>query len=59
MAQSAVTVWVRCRLSGTFVADARRDGMRYVVRADGKLPAFVELEAGIRAGEPLNISHLS
>ena len=32
---------------------------RYVVRADKRLTAFVELESAIRAGEPLNISHLS
>ena len=32
------------------VADAHRvDGKRYVVRADEKLTAFVELEAAIRA----------
>jgi hypothetical protein len=33
-----------------FVADAHRDdGKRYVVRADEKLTAFMELEAAIRA----------
>jgi hypothetical protein len=33
----------------TFVADAHRDdGNRFVVRADEKLTAFVELEAAIR-----------
>jgi hypothetical protein len=33
-----------------FVADARRgDGKRFVVRADEKLTAFVELELAIRA----------
>ena len=33
-----------------FVADAHRDnGKRFVVRADEKLTAFVELEAAIRA----------
>jgi hypothetical protein len=33
-----------------FVADAHRDaGKRFVVRADGKLTAFLELEATIRA----------
>jgi hypothetical protein len=33
-----------------FVADVHRDdGKRFVVRADGKLTAFVELEATIRA----------
>jgi hypothetical protein len=31
-----------------FVADAHRDGKRFVVRADEKLTAFVELEAAIR-----------
>jgi hypothetical protein len=33
-----------------FIADAHRsDGKRYVVRADEKLTAFVELELAIRA----------
>ena len=33
-----------------FVVDAHRgDGKRYVVRADEKLSAFVELESAIRA----------
>jgi hypothetical protein len=33
-----------------FVADAHRDdGKRFVVRADEKLSAFVELESAIRA----------
>jgi hypothetical protein len=33
-----------------FVADAHRDdGKRFVVHADEKLPAFVELEAASRA----------
>ena len=32
-----------------FVADAHRnDGKRFVVRADGKLAAFIELELAIR-----------
>jgi len=34
-----------------FVADAHRgDGKRFLVRADEKLTAFVELEAAIRRG---------
>jgi hypothetical protein len=34
-----------------FIADAHRDdGSRYIVRADEKLPAFVELESAIRGG---------
>jgi hypothetical protein len=33
-----------------FVADAHRgDGKRFVVHADGKLTAFIELELAIRA----------
>ena len=33
----------------TWIADAHRgDGKRFVVRADEKLSAFVELEAAIR-----------
>jgi hypothetical protein len=36
-----------------FVADAHRDGKRFIVRADEKLTAFLELEAAIWAsGEP-------
>jgi hypothetical protein len=30
-----------------FVADAHRDGKRFVVRADEKLTAFLELESAI------------
>jgi hypothetical protein len=37
-----------------FVADAHRgDGKRFVVRADEKLTAFVELESAIRDGQRL------
>jgi hypothetical protein len=32
-----------------WIADAHRDGKRYVVRADEKVTAFLELEAAIRA----------
>jgi hypothetical protein len=36
-----------------FVADADRgDGRRFIVRADEKLTAFIELELAIRAGQP-------
>jgi hypothetical protein len=31
-----------------FVADAHRDDQRFIVRADEKLTAFVELESAIR-----------
>ena len=31
-----------------FVADAHRDGQRFIVRADEKLTAFLELESAIR-----------
>jgi hypothetical protein len=31
-----------------FVADAHRDGKRFVARADEKLTAFMELESAIR-----------
>lgn len=30
-----------------WIADAHRDGKRYIVRADEKLTAFMELEAAI------------
>ena len=33
-----------------FVTDARDDGKRFVLRADEKLTAFVELESSIRDG---------
>jgi len=37
-----------------WIADAHRDdGKRFIVRADEKLAAFVELESAIRAAEPL------
>jgi hypothetical protein len=31
-----------------WIADAQRDGKRFVVRADEKLTAFVELESAIK-----------
>jgi hypothetical protein len=31
-----------------FIADAQRDGQRFIVRADEKLTAFIELESAIR-----------
>jgi hypothetical protein len=34
-----------------FVADAHRDGRRFVVHADEKLTAFLEMEAAIRECE--------
>ena len=41
-----------------WIADAHRgDSQRFIVRADERLTAFVELEAAIHAA--LNISHLS
>jgi len=43
---------VDCNGRTIFVADAHRgDGKRYVVRADEKLTAFLELESVIRAAE--------
>jgi hypothetical protein len=37
-----------------FVADAHRDGgQRFIVRADEKLSAFVELESAVRIGQRL------
>jgi hypothetical protein len=40
-----------------FVADAHRDdGQRFIVHADEKLTAFVELESAIRAGQRLAAS---
>ena len=34
-----------------WIADAHGDGKRFVVRADEKLTAFLELEAAIRAAD--------
>jgi hypothetical protein len=33
-----------------WIADAYRDGKRFIVRADEKLTSFLELEAAIRVG---------
>jgi hypothetical protein len=42
---------VDCEGRTILIADAHRDGKRFVVRADEKLTAFLELESAIRAGE--------
>jgi hypothetical protein len=36
-----------------WIADAHRDGKRYVMRADEKLTAFLELETMMRIAQPL------
>jgi hypothetical protein len=43
-------VWQRCSARRTiWIADAHRgDGKRFVVRADEKLTAFMELESAVR-----------
>ena len=41
-------VWEGCTI---WIADAHRDGQRFVARADEKLTAFLELESAIRAAE--------
>lgn len=35
-----------------WIVDAYRDGKRYIVRADEKLTAFVELESSVRRSAP-------
>jgi len=40
-----------------WIADAHRNGKRFVVRADEKLTAFVELEAATRAGTAIATRH--
>jgi hypothetical protein len=46
----AAVTFHRVAAQTIFVADAHRgDGKRFVVRADDKLTAFVELESDIRA----------
>jgi hypothetical protein len=48
--EPACVATVDCPWRTIFVADAHRDdGKRFVVRADEKLGAFVELESAIRA----------
>jgi hypothetical protein len=37
-----------------WIADAHRGGKRFVVRADEKLTAFIELEAASRTGGELS-----
>jgi hypothetical protein len=45
-------------MSRLFVADAHRgDGRRFVVHADEKLTAFLELESAIRAGTAIATRH--
>jgi hypothetical protein len=40
---------ISAKLVGVWIADAHRgDGKRFVVRADEKLTAFIELESAIR-----------
>jgi hypothetical protein len=39
---------VDCEGRTIWIADAHRDGKRYVVHADEKLTAFMELESAIR-----------
>jgi hypothetical protein len=34
-----------------WIADAHRDGKRFIVRADDKLPAVIKLESAIRLDE--------
>jgi len=42
---------VDCNGRTIWIVDAHRDGKRFVVHADEKLTAFVELESAIRAAE--------
>jgi hypothetical protein len=39
---------VDCQGRTIWIADAYRDGQRFIVRADEKLSAFLELELAIR-----------
>lgn len=49
---------VDCQGRTIWIADAHRgDGKRFVVRADEKLTAFLELESAIRAGQLSAASH--
>ena len=41
-----------------WIADAHRDGKRFVVRVDQKLTAFLELGAAVRAASRQNLSWL-
>ena len=40
-----------------WIVDAHREGKRFVVRADEKLTAFVELEAAIRGAVSGEVLH--
>ena len=49
-----------CKGRTTWIVDAHRDdGKRFVVRADEKLTAFLELEAALLALEDIHRSDLS
>ena len=53
---------VDCEGRTIWIADAHRDGKRFVVRADEKLTAFVELESVVRASwlnKPLGVPVLN
>jgi hypothetical protein len=43
-----------CEGRTIWIADAHRDGKRFVVRADEKLPALIELESAIRRRNGIN-----
>jgi hypothetical protein len=49
-----MTAFIRAAREAIRIADAHRDnGKRFVVRADEKLTAFIELESAVRASREL------
>lgn len=45
-----MTAHIRAARETIWIADAHRDGKRFIVRADEKLTAFHELESATHAG---------
>jgi hypothetical protein len=43
--QGIANNWIKAR--AIFIVDAHRDGKRFIVRADEKLTAFLELERAV------------
>jgi hypothetical protein len=52
------TIWIDSNGQTIWIVDAHRgDGKRYVVHADEKLTAFMELEAAIPGNLPVSRTH--
>ena len=42
---------IDCQWRTIWIVDAHREGERFILHADEKLTAFIELESAIRAGD--------